>query len=336
MTRLAAVARAARPVVDAEPVVRSFRAMASPVTLTVVGPGSAAVACLDRAERVIREVERTCSRFDPTSALSRANDAPDRWHVVPASCATALAEAARAHDETHGLFDPRILDVLVGWGYDRSLPFLAGGVETDPAGIGPLISSGAVEPMPAWRPQIVEHDGTWRVHLGGRPVDLGGIGKGFAVRWAAAELARAGAGYAIDAGGDCAFGGIGPGGGGWHVGVEDPADPDGFILVLDVTDTGCATSSTRLRRWHVGGSQVHHLVDPRTRRPGGDGLAAVTVVAADPAWSEVWSKSLFLTGSGGIRARAEQLGLAAAWVQDDSTVGTTTALDSTVIWRRAT
>ena len=307
--------------------------MASPITLTVVEPGPGAAERLDRAEQVVRDVERTCSRFDPTSALSRANLEPDRWHQVPATLAAAVAEAARAHRETDGLFDTRILGVLLGWGYDRSLPFASGTVDRGPAGIPDLGGPDAEAIREPWRPEVLETAAGWWLNLGGTPIDLGGIGKGLAARWAAAELDGAGLGFAADLGGDCAFGGVGPDGELWRVGVEDPTGQAELVLVLDLTDTGCATSSTRLRRWRSGGVPVHHLVDPRTRRPGGEGLLAVTVVDPDPAWSEVWSKSVFLAGATDVRARAEELGLAAAWVRADGTVGTTAALDDRVIWR---
>ena len=313
----------------------SFDAMASPITLSVVEPGPDAAERLVRAELVVRDVERTCSRFDPASALSRANLEPDRWHDVPATLAAAVAEAARAHRETDGLFDPRILDVLLAWGYDRSLPFAAGDVDRGPAGIPDLSEPHHDAMATPWRPEVVETAAGWRMHLGGTPIDLGGIGKGLAARWAAAELDGGGLGFAADLGGDCAFGGAGPDRDSWRVGVEDPTGRAELVLVLDLTDTGCATSSTRLRRWRSGGVPVHHLVDPRTRRPGGDGLLAVTVVDPDPAWSEVWSKSVFLAGATDVRARAEELGLAAAWVRADGTVGTTTALDERVVWRRS-
>ncbi len=53
-----------------------------------------------------------------------------------------------------------------------------------------------------------------------------------------------------------------------------------------------------IHRWATAdGRTVHHLIDPRTGEPGGDGLLAVTVAGPDPAWSEVWSKSLFLAGA---------------------------------------
>ena len=322
------------PTLVEDSAVLSFRAMASPITLTVLRPGPDGEACLERAAAVIRDLERTCSRFDVESALSRANAAPSRWHAVPATLVWAVEEAHRAYRETGGIFDPRVLGVLLSWGYDRSLPFAAGGIARSPASIPAAATPGAPDGVFPWWPEVVRGDNGWRLNLAGQPIDLGGIGKGLAVRWAAAELVGAGQGYCVDAGGDCAVGGVGPDGDGWHVGVEDPADPSQLVLVLDLVDTGCGTSSTRLRRWRVGGAPVHHLVDPRTGRPGGGGLSAVTVVTTDPAWSEVWSKTLFLSGAAEIRARAERLGLAAAWVEEDGTVGTTSELDPMVIWRR--
>lgn len=327
--------------------VRSFRAMASPVTLQVVAPEAGADGALDAAEAVVREVERTCSRFDPTSALSQANAEPGEWHEVPGTFARAVAEAARAHAETGGLFDPRVHDVLVAWGYDRSLPFAEGAVAV--AGRGPSEPAAHVlTSRSPWRPQVRRDGGRYLVHLDGARIDLGGIGKGLAVRWAAARLADAGAGALVNAGGDVAVRGSAPDGGPWRVGVEDPVAREGEpetpehetpqhqvpLLVLAIQDAACATSSTRLRRWRAGGRAVHHLVDPRTGRPGGSGLAAVTVVGPDPAWAEVRSKTLFLAGAPDVRARAEALGLAAAWVTHDGAVGTTAELDASVIWRR--
>lgn len=313
------------------PAVREFRSMTSPVRVTLTDPGSAAQELLDDVETVFTEVARDCTRFGPVGPLVAANADPGAWHDAPPALAHALVQAQRAHRATDGLFDPRVLDVLAAWGYDRTLPF------TDD-GPGPVVEPrrtaavAGTAPTP-WEPRVERRTHGWRIHLGGVPVDLGGIGKGLAVRWAAAFLARAGQAFLLDAGGDLAVRGPAPHGGPWRVAVEDPAG-GGPLLVLSLDTGGCATSSTRRRRWVCGEQAVHHLVDPRTRRPGGAGLAAVTVVAADTAWAEVWSKTLFLAGADGVRERAAELGLAAAWVREDGGVGTTAALDALVIWRR--
>ncbi|MCG2801435.1 MAG: FAD:protein FMN transferase [Cellulomonas sp.] len=313
---------------------RTFRSMASDIELRVVDPRPGAEAALDRATEAVRAVATHLTRFEATSALSRANRLPDAWHRVPRELAEAVAEAERAYRHTGDLFDPRVLDVLLAWGYDRTFDEVLAS-PTDPAGIGVLVS--AVAPPAArapWRPTVLPAaEGRSLLHLGGDAIDLGGIGKGLAVRRAALELAGAGASVLVDAGGDEWLGGAGPDGDGWKVGVEDPHGGEQPVLVLSVSDLGCATSSVRRRRWDVAGRTVHHLVDPRTGAPGGPGLAAVTVLHADPAWAEVWSKTLFLAGEVEVAAQAHVRDLAAAWVGDDGGVHVSAAMEPHVLWR---
>ena len=335
--------------VAARTLTSTFRSMASDIELRVVDPRPGADAAIERAAARVEAVARHLTRFDAGSALSRANASPAAWHEVPVELAAAVDEAARAHRETGGLFDPRVLDALLTWGYDRTFAQVTGaslavdpGGSQDPAAL-PGVPDGrgaTARPVPAapWQPTVLPGaDGRGLLNLGGTPIDLGGIGKGLAARWAAAELEGAGASVLVDAGGDEWLGGPGPDGDGWLVGVEDPFGEDGTdeepILVLALTDLGVATSSVRRRRWRTGEAAVHHLVDPRTGLPGGSGLAQVTVVHPDPAWAEVWSKTLFLTGPDEVAAQAEARGLAAAWVTGDGVTCTSSAMDTAVIWR---
>lgn len=305
----------------------SFRAMATDVTLRVTHPTAEAAAALDRARAVFVDVEAACTRFDPTSPLMRANAHPDRWHQVPRECADAVREAGRAHLETGGLFDPRVLDALVRLGYDRSLAFARG-----PVAIEGVTTAPASRARPRWTPRVAEHAGRHRIHLGGTPIDLGGIGKGLAARWAWEQLRGCGESVMVDAGGDCRFSGSGPAGDGWHVGVEDPRGAAEPVAVLRLTDAGCATSSVRVRRWSVNGRPVHHLIDPRTGDSGGDGLLSVTVVHPDPAWAEVWSKTLFLSGAARIAEVAEHHQLPAVWTRTDGAVRLSGDIEPFVMW----
>lgn len=306
-----------------------FRAMATDVTLHVEHPAAHAARALEEAREVFARVESACTRFDPDSPLMRANARPDRWHVVPQECADAVREAGRAHRETGGVFDPRVLEALLRLGYDRSLPFAGGAVEV--AGTG----SEAPRGRSPWRPRVQRRADRHRMHLDGTPIDLGGIGKGLAVRWAWERLRDAGESVMVDAGGDCRFSGPGPDGDGWHVGVEDPGGGAGPVAVLVLTDAGCATSSIRVRRWKADGRRVHHLIDPRTGYSGGEGLLAVTVIDPDPAWAEVWSKTLFLAGPAEIAGVAAIRDLAAVWVEGDGTVRVNPAARPLVLWTAA-
>jgi thiamine biosynthesis lipoprotein len=318
-----------QPVVSAPDLRVSFRSMASDIRFWVVAPGADAQDRADAARAVVERVAASCTRFDPSSALMRANAAGRRWAEVPRECYDAIAAAHQAHVSTGGLFDPRVLRVLSSYGYDVSLPFESRAL-TLPE------TSAAIPRRRGLR------DRTWRpgldaeklsVRIGREPIDLGGIGKGLAVRWASAALRGAGSAALVEAGGDVMAIGAGPDGAGWSIAVENPRGGEEPTAVLKVRDRAVATSSTRVRSWTVGDRQVHHLIDPRTRRPAESDLVAVTVVDRDPALAEVWSKSMFVLGRKVIRTEADERGLAALWVDTDGRVGVSRAMRQYVAWQ---
>ncbi len=303
--------------------------MATRIAISVPDRGADAAAveaAVAEALAVFHEVDRTCTRFDPRSDLMALNASPDRWHTVPSPLYDALVEALRAYDATSHRFDPRVLRQLVALGYCRTQQF--GGDPLELTDAPPRRAGGARRWRPSFRPSTRE------VRVGPDPVDLGGIGKGLAVRWAAARLARATDDFLVDAGGDCFCAGRGPDADEWRVGIEDPNAPGEHLAVLGVRDRAVATSSVRLRRWRAGGQLVHHLIDPRTGLSGGQGLLAVSVVGRDPATAEVWSKTLFLEGAAGIRAAAERRHLAALWVGVDGSLQVSAAARRHLRWLR--
>jgi thiamine biosynthesis lipoprotein len=316
------------PVRAAPDVVRTFRSMASDVTFRVVGPSPSSAQALDRAEAVFVRVASSCTRFDSTSALMRANARPRAWHTVPDELFAAIRAAAEAYVLTDGVFDPRVLEVLQSWGYDRSLPFRSGPVSVSAS---ETKSTSRAPGRRRWRPRFDEARSA--VRIGPVPIDLGGIGKGLAVRWAAEALTGAGRAVLVEAGGDLHAAGAGPDGTGWLVSVEDPRGGPDPVVVLRLVDQACATSSVRVRHWQVDGRDVHHIIDPRTGQPGDGGLQAVTVVDPDPAQAEVWSKTLFLAGRGRVRSLADEHGLAALLVDSDGEVGLSAAMRPHVVWQ---
>lgn len=314
--------------------------MGSPLRLTLVGvDDGAGAAAWQAVSDEIERLEEILSRFRPTSGLvslnRHAGDPEPR--PVPAPLARALAAANAAHRRTGGAFDPRVLVDLERLGY-RGADGPWGGARGAPP-------RGDHRPSPAGLARPVFTDGRW-LHLEPRagraaiaaPVDLGGIGKGLILRWAMRRLTGLAAGglgspgALLEAGGDLAARGPAPAGGPWLVGIEDPAGGEERAVVT-VTDGALATSSTRIHAWLAAdGRAVHHLIDPRTGEPGGDGLAAVTVAGPDPAWAEAWSKALFLEGARRIGPRARALGLAAWWVRADGALEMTAAARAATAW----
>ena len=304
--------------------------MASTVRIQIVDPTSDAQMRVQSAEGVFRDVEATCTRFDPASALMQINSDPKSRHVVSPLLFDALSAAHEAYVRTAGRFDPRVLDDLVRAGYDRSFEFAKPGDKIEATTQTP--SWWSRSRRREWKPKFDKAASS--VVIGNRAIDLGGIGKGLAVRWAMESLASAGTAVLLEAGGDIATTGRGPDGHGWRVAVENPWNIEGDpAVVLDASDAAVATSSIRLRAWTVNGEAQHHLIDARTGRPAQSGLQSVTVVASDTAWAEVWSKAAFIEGKAGIRTFADDQRLAITWIDDNGNVGISRRAQDKVVWK---
>lgn len=264
-------------------------------------------------------------------AAAAALTAP-AW-IPSRSLAAALAMADRARRMTGGRFDARVVGDLDRLGA-AGVPQVAAGGAQAAAG-----AAQAPRPRPGSRP-LVAREGRGPLALLA-PADLGGLGKGLALRWARRRAAAAlgDLPFLLDAGGDiCSFGVVpGPHGDGWSIGIEDPTAPGQVVATVELRpDESIATSSVRVGRWAApDGRAVHHLIDPSTGEPGGAGLRAVTVAWPDPAWAEVWSKALFLEGASGIAMAARRRGLAAWWVNDAGELSMTPAARMQTTWVRS-
>jgi thiamine biosynthesis lipoprotein len=307
------------------------RAMGSPLRFVVVaGDEMTAQRAWAAVDAEIEAVEQALSRYRETSDLTQLNRAAGRtaglarWVAVDPRLRRALVAADRAFRQTRGRFDPRVLADLERLG-SVGVPHAASGAGAN----GPRLP---LDPEARW----LAVDGRRpRVQLGA-PVDLGGIGKGLALRWAWRAARRhvgPNVGALLDAGGDVVVGGPSPDGRAWLVGLQDPYTEAEHVAVIAVGDGAVATSSVVVNRWWgPDGRVVHHLIDPSTGQPGGEGLLAVTVVASDPAWAEVWSKTLFLAGRAGIAPQARSRGLAAWWVTSDGDLEMTAAARMRTVW----
>ncbi len=167
-------------------------------------------------------------------------------------------------------------------GYDRSFEQL---VARPPIGTDDLRVGGAIELDLGSRRARLER---------GVPVDLGGIGKGFAAAralWAMRDAWPSLPGGLVDLGGDVAVSGATPDGGPWQIAIADPRTPGATIGTLALPEGAVATSGCDRRRFGRHG-ELHHLIDPRTRRPAERGLLAVTVVARDGVDAEGYATAL--------------------------------------------
>jgi FAD:protein FMN transferase len=276
----------------------TFPAMGTTVEALLECDGPTGPAALLAVEAEFERLERILSRFRPNSDLSVLNRR-GRIHGAP-DLARVVELALTAREETAGRFDPTIHDALVAAGYDRTFE--------DVSRVGPSAQVADCY-LGSWGARV-DGDGV-EVEPGVR-LDLGGIGKGYAVDRAVGIVAAAGP-CLVNAGGDLAVAGL-PRAGTWAVSVDTPAGP----LTLGLSSGALATSGRDRRRWIRGSEERHHLIDPSSGSPAESRWLRVTVAAHTAVAAEVAAKDVFLG--------AEPAGRDAVLIAFDGTVTRTGAL----------
>ncbi|HZP26699.1 MAG TPA: FAD:protein FMN transferase, partial [Dehalococcoidia bacterium] len=205
-----------RSVVTAQ---REFRAMNTAVR--ILSSGSLGLLLLTEAEATFHSLEARLSRFLPDSELCHLNQHSGSPVRVSRELFQVLRLAAILHRRTRGTFDPAILPALEAAGYDRSFQQ----VQSSNAEIAP--GKTRQRPFRAVRLQPADRLATLPT---GMRLDLGGIGKGYAVDRVAEVMAPA-RDYLIDAGGDIFASGNSPHGPGWTVSVAGPFSPERDVAI---------------------------------------------------------------------------------------------------------
>lgn len=128
-------------------------------------------------------------------------------------------------------------------------------------------------------------------------IDLGGIGKGYALDRAAQVLREAGIKSAmLNFGGEILVVGTPPDKKKWTVHIRHPLDPDKTIYTFHIAEGAVSTSSDSERGIEIQGKQYSHIIDPRTCRPVRNDIASVTIVAPTAEEADALSTALFVMG----------------------------------------
>jgi thiamine biosynthesis lipoprotein len=252
---------------------------------------------LQRVRDWFEEVEARCSRFRPDSELSLINRDPSSLVPLSGMMLEVLGAAVRARVITDGLVDVGVGSAVEAWGYDRTFDEV-----TD--------RDDAPEPI---SPGEWSLDEPWLRRPPGLRIDLGGIAKGWACdRAVEQELASV-----VSAGGDLRSD---------HPDtVASITDQHGEVVArLHVGRAAVATSSIGRRHWRVAGSEVSHLVDPRSMRPVRTPVVSATVLAATATDAEAGAKAVLMLGTDGLAWAEAEPWVAAALViwHDGSIYGT--------------
>ena len=255
-----------------------------------------AEAAIDAALGELQWVERTMTRFAPTSDIGRANAGASHDGIaIRPETALVIDAALRWASVSDGRFDPALGSASELWDVlHRQAP-------------PPVAQVAGLANRGFWRRvDLTMRGGVPHLRYSDRDVhlDLGAIAKGYGIDRATDALRTRGIAHAIvTVGGDLYALGGAPDGGPWHVGIRDPHRLDALAGQLEVTDRAVATSGDyeRFFDWH--GRRYHHLIDPSTAAPRVTSLHSVTVLGTSAMQVDAAATATF----GLPRAEAQQL-----------------------------
>ena len=141
-------------------------------------------------------------------------------------------------------------------------------------------------------------------------LDVGAIAKG----WATQKVAEtAPEGWLLNVGGNVCATGPKADASPWTVAIQDPSDPNAYLLKLSINGGCVATSGDYQRTYLVDGKLYHHIIDPETLYPS-EYWRSVSVVCDDSGLADALSTALFILPQEEGQKLLEQCGAEAMWL----------------------
>lgn len=244
-----------------------------------------AEAAINAVMAEMHRIDNLMSNYKPESELSKINDYAAQRPVKVAPELFNLIKLSTHYSQiTDGAFD--ITYASVGHLYDfrrRIHPTEA--------------QIKAALPAVNWRYLLLDakHDTVRFKHKGMR-INLGGIGKGYAVDRCIDILKQRGVQHAlVTAGGDSRI--IGDHmGRPWLVAIQHPDDPNKVVTRIPLSDAAISTSGDYERFFIENGVRYHHIIDPRTGHSASK-VRSATIIGPTATQTDGMSKTAFVLGA---------------------------------------
>lgn len=251
---------------------------------------------LDSLRAVGLEALEEIRRLD--TQLSAYNEASDIWELnalaasgpvrVEPRLFRLLARALELSERTGGAFDITVGPLLHAWGFQGG-----SGHPADPEELA------AARQCTGYANVVLDQEASSvRFARAGVRIDLGAIGKGYALERAAEIVQEAcPQGVLLDGGGSSILAlGAAPDGAPWRVGIADPRTPGDLLASVELRDESLSVSAAHGKGFWQDGRLLGHVLDPRTGVPTrGADLAAV--VCTSPTDGDALSTALMVRGS---------------------------------------
>jgi len=250
--------------------------------------GKAIEGALDEMERM----DRIMSNYKNDSELSKVNKKAAK---SPVPCNTELLdviEQSQYYSElSGGAFDITVSPIVALWGFFRE----KGHVPPDKE-IEKLLPAVSYKNIVVKKNAETKKSGTVFFKDIKTQIDLGAIGKGYAVDKALEIIKKCGVDNGcINLGGNIYVLGTPPGKNAWKIGVQHPRNVNEILGYLELKNEATATSGDYERFFEFNGKRYSHIINPQTGRPV-SGTIATTIVAPTGTEVDVLSTIVFVLG----------------------------------------
>lgn len=228
-------------------------------------------------------VAKKFTRFDPKSELSSFNNTTKDTLEVSPELSMLIKKSLDFAMKTNGKFDPTIISILEAYGYDKDYRTNKISISAEKRkNVRKILKERAMfSDLVFLDDQTVIKPKRYRL-------DLGGIGKGYAIDLAY-EVLKPLQNYLINAGGDIMTSGKQEGEEGWFIDLTIPETGNLGTILLKDTSICCSGSWAR----KVG--DFHHLINPKTGNPE-NRILTCYVVSADAIDADGWATGIFCSG----------------------------------------
>ena len=264
-----------------------FRAMSTLCRVDVHGaPGPTVRDFQNRVLEWTGEFEARFSRFIPDSLIGRINAAAgEHWLEVDEEAERLLTLCHELFFFTRGSFDPTSLPLTKVWDWKNK-----------PRAVPTEADIRAALELVGWK-KVQRKPGGIFLPQRGMAIDLGGIGKEYAVDCVMnLALQRGIQNVMVDFGHDVRVRGQAPDKKFWWIGLEDPHHAGQCWTGVAVTDHAVATSGDTQRFYEFNGRRYGHIIDPRTGYPADTGCRAVSIIAPSCTIAGLFSTTIFILG----------------------------------------
>jgi thiamine biosynthesis lipoprotein len=251
-------------------------------------PPEAAITALD----LLAPLEAQLTVYRDTSEVSRLNrEAASGAVAVERRLYQLLQTAQRIAAETAGAYDATSGPLSKVWGFYRRQGRMPSESEI----------AAALQCVGYQKLTLSATDHTVHFQCSGMELNLGGIGKGYALDRMSEVLLREGNSDFLLHGGQSSVLARGSRAGaaaearGWTIGLAHPLRPGQRLAEFRLHNRALGTSGSGTQFFHFQGKRYGHILDPRTGRPA-EGILSSTVLAPTAAEADALSTAFYVGG----------------------------------------